>query len=245
MVPAPVVMGTAIRRNAESHVSLNDLHAASGSDPNKRPNQFLRTGPAKEFIREVTDAHICASPLQTVKGGNYQGTFAHELVALEYARWISPAFAIQVNQVFLAFHHGTLRPAFPTTADTLRLAADLAERNEAQAKQLQEMRPKALAFARLGESKDGDMLPTEAAKLLQIQPKQLFDWLFENHWIYRREGRNRRWMAHQDKLRMGLLRHKITIVPGRDGEDRSVAQVMVTRKGLARIAELLEQEQER
>ncbi|MGT3291634.1 KilA-N domain-containing protein, partial [Yersinia enterocolitica] len=33
--------------------------------------------------------------------GVNQGTFAHELLAIEYAGWISPAFRLQVNQTFL------------------------------------------------------------------------------------------------------------------------------------------------
>lgn len=240
-VPAPIILGTAIRSDSEGRVSLNDLHTASGSDPNKRPAQFLRTGPAKEYIRGMTDAHICASPLQTVKGGSSQGSYAHELLAMEYARWISAPFAIHVNQVFLELHRTAQRPVLPSLPDTLRLAADLAEQNADQAKQLEAMCPKALALDRLAQTEEGDVTPTEAAKFLQVQRQQLFEWLYKHRWIYRsRDHRNRRWQAYDDKRRQGLLKHKFCTVDGSNGDRRDVAQLMITRKGLTRIAELME-----
>lgn len=46
------------------------------------------------------DRQICPSELvQVVKGGNVkqQGTWMHEDVAIEFARWLSPKFAIWCN----------------------------------------------------------------------------------------------------------------------------------------------------
>lgn len=66
----------------------------------KTTKDWLRTKTAEDFITSLSAVRqICPSALvQSVKGGNgQQGTFMHEDVALEFARWLSPAFAIWCN----------------------------------------------------------------------------------------------------------------------------------------------------
>lgn len=65
----------------------------------KVPKDWLRTQPAKEFISSLASVRqICPSQLVTTIKGNSskfeQGTWMHEDVALEFARWLSPEFAI-------------------------------------------------------------------------------------------------------------------------------------------------------
>ena len=74
-----------------------------------------------------------------------------------------------------------------TFSEALRLAADLAERNQQQAAQIAELAPKAEALARI-EVAQGDLTVTQAAKMLKMQPKQLFDWLARHGWLYRSGG---------------------------------------------------------
>lgn len=63
--------------------------------------------------------------------GRGGGTFAHELLAVEYAGWISPAFRLKVNQTFIDYRAGRLQPAIPQSLpEALRLAADLAEQKQ-------------------------------------------------------------------------------------------------------------------
>lgn len=67
---------------------------------NKVAKDWLRTKSAEEFITALSAVRqICPSALvQAVKGGNgEQGTWMHEDVALEFARWLSPSFAIWCN----------------------------------------------------------------------------------------------------------------------------------------------------
>lgn len=62
---------------------------------------WLRLDSTKEFLNALSaDMQIHISALiQTVKGGNgAQGTWMHEDAALEFARWLSPAFAIWCNR---------------------------------------------------------------------------------------------------------------------------------------------------
>lgn len=99
-----------------------------------------------------------------------------------------------------------------------------------------ELAPKAEALDRIADA-DGLMNPTVAAKALQVQPKKLFDFLREKHWIYRRPGGSGN-VAYQDKIQSGYLTHKITTVQRDDGTDKVCEQVLVTAKGLAKLAGL-------
>jgi len=95
------------------------------------------------------------------------------------------------------------------------------------------LEPKSQALDRISGA-FGTMNPTTAAKVLQIQPKRLFDWLRENHWIYRRAG-GRGNVAYQNKIQAGYMTHKITTVQCDDG-DKVIEQVLITAKGLAKLA---------
>ena len=68
----------------------------------KTAKDWLRTNASLEFISSLSAVRqICPSQLVIVKKGNSnefeQGTWMHEDVALEFARWLSPAFAIWCN----------------------------------------------------------------------------------------------------------------------------------------------------
>jgi phage anti-repressor protein len=52
---------------------------------------------------------------------------------------------------------------------------------------VEEQAPKVAALERLAKS-EGSLCITNAAKDLQLRPKDLFAWLQANHWIYRRVG---------------------------------------------------------
>lgn len=105
--------------------------------------------------------------------------------------------------------------------------------------QLAIAKPKAEALDRIATA-DGSLCITNAAKDLQVRPKDLFNWLTGNKWIYRRMGGH--WCGYQDKIQQGLLEHKVVTISQSDGTDRMTEQVRVTSKGIARISELLEKE---
>lgn len=83
---------------------------------------------------------------------------------------------------------------------------------------------------------DGGMCITNAAKDLQMRPKDLFKWLTAHKWIYKRTGALT-WTAYQERIQQGYLEHKVTTVERDDGSTKVVEQVLVTGKGLARLAE--------
>lgn len=96
-----------------------------------------------------------------------------------------------------------------------------------------EQKPKVDALDRISTA-DGSVCISNTAKLLQMRPKDLFTWLAANRWIYRRAGMGT-WLGYQDKVQAGLLEHKVTTV-NVGGADTIREQVLVTSKGLARLA---------
>lgn len=65
----------------------------------KRPIDWLKSQQTNEFLDTLSKVRkITLADLVVVrKGGNNAGTWMHEDVALEFARWLSPAFAIWCN----------------------------------------------------------------------------------------------------------------------------------------------------
>lgn len=106
--------------------------------------------------------------------------------------------------------------------------------NKALEQQIEMMKPDVDALARIAKS-EGSMCITDAAKALQMQPKQLFHWMQCNNWIYRRAG-GKSWMGYQTKVKQQLLEHKVTLVAKSDGSEKVVEQVLVTAKGLGRLS---------
>lgn len=64
----------------------------------KLPADWLRLKQTKEYITALSGMGIhIASDLVVVKNGDEGGTIMHEDVAMEFARWLSPHFAIWCN----------------------------------------------------------------------------------------------------------------------------------------------------
>lgn len=68
----------------------------------KRPAKWLESREAQEYIDailEVRNSDIGYSGLvRTTKGGKYQGTWLHNDLGLAFARWLSPLFAVRLDQ---------------------------------------------------------------------------------------------------------------------------------------------------
>ena len=131
------------------------------------------------------------------------------------------------------------QPAFQipaTLSAALRLAAEQAEQIERQQQQLAIAAPKAQALDRIAQA-DGEMCITNAAKTIGVQPKNLFAWMEQHDWIYRRPG-SKRHTAYQARIKAGYLTHKVTTVERSDGSEKVVESVIVTPRGLAKLAEV-------
>lgn len=242
VIRLPVIAGVEINTDQEGRFNLNALHKASGGKDAKRPKSWLATKQAQELIEELRqDSALGENVIIVQKGGVSPGTFAHELLAISYAGWISPSFQLKVNQVFIDHKAGSLKPLIPQSLpDALRLAAELAEESEARGKKILELQPKSDVYDRLIKA-EGTLCPTDAAKTLQIRPKDLFAWLSSNKWIYKRVGCSH-WCAYQDKIQAGYMYHKTKTVYREDGSEKITEQARVTAKGLTKIAKSLEVE---
>lgn len=104
-------------------------------------------------------------------------------------------------------------------------------------RQVKELLPSQEALQRIAEA-DGSLCITDAAKALQMRPKDLFEWLRQNGWIYRRPGSGHD-LGYQSKTAAGLLEHKVTTVLRADGSEKVTEQVRVTPKGLTKLAALI------
>jgi phage anti-repressor protein/phage antirepressor YoqD-like protein len=100
-----------------------------------------------------------------------------------------------------------------------------------------EQAPKVAALDLIATA-DGMLNITNTAKTLQINPNaKLFRYLAENMWIYRRAG-GKNYVAYQQRIQQGLLSHKVTTVTTGDGREKIIEQVLVTPKGLAKLAKV-------
>lgn len=117
------------------------------------------------------------------------------------------------------------------------VALQLIEVNKELKDRIEELAPKAEALDRIATA-EGSLCVTDAAKALQRRPKELFSYLRQNHWIYRRTG-SAHDIGYQSKVTAGLLEHKVTTVNRPDGSEKITEQVRVTPKGLAQLAQAL------
>lgn len=135
-IAPPVICGVEITTDSEGRFNLNALHKASGLGNHKKPSEWLRSKQARELVKELEsnlsknsqsgNSRPAQKTIMIINGGTAPGTFAHELLAIEYAGWIAPAFRLQVNQTFLDYRTGKLmRPAAEradsTTQDLLAM----------------------------------------------------------------------------------------------------------------------------
>lgn len=85
--------GCPVAKNQDGFVNLTQMCQAN----NKRLDNFLRLKTAQAFISElerVSSQSLRSEGLVSNVGGKAPGTWGHPILAIELARWISPAFSI-------------------------------------------------------------------------------------------------------------------------------------------------------
>jgi len=103
---------------------------------------------------------------------------------------------------------------------------------------VEELEPKAKALDRMSLA-DGEVCLQTAGKLLQQPPNKFIVWLRSlGTWIFKRPGSSLN-SAYSDKINAGYLdvRSVTRIMP--DGSERVNEQVVVTPKGLVKLAQML------
>lgn len=163
----------------------------------RKPSKWLELPSAKEFISALTEVRKSGNALiQTDRGGTNGGgcTWMHEDVALEFARWLSPTFAIWCNDRIKEL----LTKGISATEDTIdkilsnpdfgiKLLTQLKEertaRLEAEAK-IKEDAPKVEYFNGLID-RGNNLNFRDSAKLLGVGEKAFIFMLIDKGYVYR------------------------------------------------------------
>ncbi|AUN95429.1 KilA-N domain-containing protein [Pseudazoarcus pumilus] len=112
MHPTLHILGTTVRTDDDGRVSLNDIHtaasAASMTDGKRDPRRWQKEA-GEQFIEFLAEnLNVRKSDICKARRGAGGGTFAHWQVALAYAKYLSPALHVQVNEVYARFKSGDI-----------------------------------------------------------------------------------------------------------------------------------------
>jgi prophage antirepressor-like protein len=208
----------------------NPRDAAARLDPDEKDTVALtdgiRSGPGNPNMTIISESGLYTLTLTSRKPE-----------AKPFKRWVtaevlptirrSGAYGVQRDPMELLDDPNVLRGLLVKQLD--RAAASEA--------QIAIMAPQVAALARL-EAAEGAMCLTEAAKTLGVPPRALFSKLSKLGWIYRRQD-DGPWVAYQAALDLGRLQHRAYTITRSDGREHVRHQVVLTAKGLTRLAELL------
>ena len=151
----------------------------------KSPKDFLKTEQTKAYIGTLSEVKkILSSDLVRVIYGDNGGTWMHEDVAMEFARWLSPAFAIWCNdriQELLQYGMTATQPTLEQMINNPDLVISLATqlKNEREEKARLEQEKKQLedktarqeplvSFAKTAFKAEGKVDIGQAAKILGL-----------------------------------------------------------------------------
>jgi phage antirepressor YoqD-like protein len=219
----------------------------------KRPSGWIKTKSAQEFISSLSAVRkIVVTDLIHVKqGGNtIQGTWMHEDVAIEFARWLAPTFAIWCNDRIKEL----LKYGMTATPEKLEeiilnpdlvigLAKKLKEEREARMKLEEEnkiLKPKAQFMEKVMDS-DELVDIGQAAKLLQLPfgRSTLFQELRDRGIFF--ASRNE---PKQEYVDRGYFVMKEKWIDRSYYDGFTVLKVLVTQRGLdflARVFDVIDQ----
>lgn len=238
--------GNAITFKSENGVMVNATEMAKPFG--KSANHWLRNQSTQEFLGTYAELRNRNSDelVQTAKGGDVslQGTWLHEDVALEFARWLNPKFAIWCNDRIKEL----LTQGVTTISDdddVIRKAMEVLNRRledkerklrEAQ-EQIDSDRPKVL-FANAIIGSQRSCLIGELAKILrqngvEIGEKRLFQWLRDNKYLGSKGERHN--IPNQEYMERGYFELKTNVFSTRDGVMRTTRTTKVTPKGQEHI----------
>lgn len=252
--------GSDITFNSGSTVMVNATQMAKPFG--KRPVDWLKTAQSQEFLKAMSEVKKITSEdlLKIKKGGDNhaQGTWMHEDVALEFARWLSPEFAIWCNdRIKELLRHGMT--ATPQTIDAIiadpaagiRLLQALQQErderqrleqeNAEQAATLEQRRHTiALQTAQLQKSapkvnyydqtllSTSTLTMTQVAKSLGLNVDELTSRLKKAGIIYRQSGQ---WLLKDPYCRWELHKTRTANYTRSDGQPASNLYTVWTERG--------------
>lgn len=228
--------GVTFRKGDSVMVNATEMAKPFG----KLAKDWLSNKSTNEFINTLSAVRgIVLTDLVVVKqGGNgEQGTWMHEDVALEFARWLSPAFAIWCNdrikelmQVGFTATPATLEAMLANPDLVIGMATQLKQlraENEEKQRKIEADAPKVM-FAEAVETSDSVCLVGELAKILKqngvknMGQNRLYKWL-RSHCYLGNKGDNYN-LPTQKAMDLGVFK----VIKGKR-IDRHTGGVVVTR----------------
>lgn len=220
----------------------------------KRPGKWLELPSTQDYLSTLRAIRFSDRLIDSVNG---VGTWMHEDVALEFARWLSPEFAIWCNDRIKELMKVGMT-AMPQTVEAMLADPDLviglatqlkAERQRVetltqdvamlgaktldQEKELEAAAPKVL-FADSVSASESSILVRELAIILkqngiEIGQQRLFEWLRNNGYLcVRGESKN---LPTQRAMELKLFEIKKTSITQPDGTVFVTSTTKVTPKG--------------
>lgn len=108
-----VVRGTPVASDELGNICLNDLWRLAGSPENKRARDWYRGKRARALEAALQEriVEISHKPAKEVTGTTYYTngrgggakTYAHPVLALDFAEYLDPAIGVEVRNIFLRF----------------------------------------------------------------------------------------------------------------------------------------------
>lgn len=218
----------------------------------KTPWKWLELPSTKKFISAMSDFRSLAENelITSIRGGaniEERGNWFHEDVAIEFARWLNPAFAIWCNdRIKELMKHGVtainpeslldpdyvIRVMTALKEERAQKELERSQKEVAQAK-LKEQAPD-VKFANAVKKSESDCLIGSLAKMIcqngvEIGQKRLFQWMRDNGYLMR-VGRQKN-QPTQRAVSAGLIRlvKKRIFLPG--GREEIVTTPFVTGDG--------------
>ncbi|HAF1611108.1 TPA: KilA-N domain-containing protein [Salmonella enterica] len=232
----PVICGVEITTDAEGRFNLNALHKASGSEKKNGPSYWLVLDSTKQLIVEL-EKQTTEISVVTIEGRN-GGTFAHELLAVEYAGWISPAYRLQVNQTFLDYKTGKLTPTntiLPNFDDPIAAAEAWVEAKKAERLVIGYVDRQARYINKLESHLADGITPVQFCKQLNgVNIRMVNAFLEERNWLYddQPKAKHPRWRV-KHYARDQYLTEKYGQIEQEDGEIRDTYKPLLKPKGAA------------
>ena len=203
----------------------------------KRPIDWLRLPNTETFLNELQAVRKSHRLIETVNG---VGTWMHEDVALEFARWLSPKFAIWCNdQIKMLLKHGNV--SLNEDEMIAKSMAILTQRVEQQKRQLELARSTIQEQARKVEYHDsvlqssGLIATNVIAKELGMSAVKLNKELHRRGIIYRCDGV---WVLYSKYQGQGYTKTKTTHYKDSLGRDCTSILTYWTEKGRKFIHDL-------
>lgn len=180
----------------------------------KRCNDFLSTKQTNELINSLSvKTGISATGLVIVnQGGNNQGTWLHEDLALIFAQWLSPDFYLWCNDRIKELLQYGMTATQPTLEQMInnpdlvislatqlksereekqRLALEVQKKEQEKLSIIEETKP-AVVFTECVTSSSTNILIGDLAKLItqngyKIGEIRLYEWMVENKFLIRKQ----------------------------------------------------------